>query len=131
MINPDGMFDASAFGFSQARIDNGIMSLSGQVGVTSDLTVAGETVDSQGRKAFENLGMVLEAAGKEFADVSKVTTFIVDLDQHVSDYRQVWTDVFDAPYPCHTLIGVDQLSPFADGRLLVEVDAEVAMGEER
>lgn len=127
-INPDAVFDPSPFGFAQARIDDGILSVSGQVGVTSDLRVAGPDVESQARMAFENLGTVLEAAGTELGDLSKVTTYMVDLEANVAEYRPVWQEIFAEPYPCHTLIGVDQLSPFADGELLVEIDAAVSVG---
>lgn len=128
-INPTDLFDATEFGFTQARIDNGILHISGQVGVDSERRVAGADVESQARRAFENLGSVLEAAGLGFADVGKVTTYMVDLEDNVADYRGPWSEVFDEPYPCHTLIGVDQLSSFADGELLVEVDAEVSLEE--
>jgi enamine deaminase RidA (YjgF/YER057c/UK114 family) len=128
-IDPDDLFDASEFGFSQARIDNGTMFISGQVAVDSDLHVVGDDIESQARKAFENLGSVLEAAGEDFDSVGKVTTYMVELDENVGDYRAPWKEVFDEPFPCHTLIGVDQLSPFADGELLVEIDAEVSLEE--
>jgi len=73
--------------------------------------------------------VILEEAGLDYTDVGKVTTYMVDLDENIGDYRGPWKDVFDEPYPTHTLIGVDQLSSFADGELLVEVDAEVSVEE--
>lgn len=129
VFNPDDLFDASEFGFNQARIDDGTMFISGQVAVDSDRHVVGDDIEAQARKAFENLGTVLDTAGKGFNSVGKVTTYVVDLDDNVGGYRDAWTEVFDEPYPCHTLIGVDQLSSFADGELLIEVDAEVSLEE--
>lgn len=128
-INPPELFDAPALGFNQARVDNGILYVSGQIGVNADLEAAGEDIESQARKAFENLETVLEAAGKDLADVGKVTTYMVDLEENVGGYREPWSEAFDEPYPCHTLIGVDQLSSIADSELLVEVDAEVSLEE--
>jgi enamine deaminase RidA (YjgF/YER057c/UK114 family) len=126
-INPDGLFDAEAFGFSQARKRNGVLHISGQIGVDSELNVAGDDVESQARKAFEDLGVVLEKAGRDYDDVGKVVTYMVDLADNADGYRGPWREVFDEPYPCHTLIGVDQLSPIADGELLVELDVEVGL----
>ncbi len=128
-LNPDVLYDATEFGFNQARIDNGTLFVSGQVAVDSDLHVVGTDIESQARRAFENLGGVLDAAGEDFESVGKVTTYMVDLAENVDGYRPVWKGVFDEPYPCQTLIGVDQLSPFADGELLIEVDAEVSLDE--
>lgn len=127
MINPDELFDATEFAFSQARERNGVLHISGQIGVDSELRVAGDDVTSQARKAFENLGVALAAAGKGYDDVGKVVTYMVDLSDNVDGYRGPWREVFDEPYPCHTLIGVDQLSPIADGKLLVELDVEVLL----
>jgi enamine deaminase RidA (YjgF/YER057c/UK114 family) len=129
IINPGELFDATEFGFSQARARNGVLHISGQIGVDSELRVAGDDVESQARKAFENLGVALEAAGKGYDDVGKVVTYMVDLKDNVGGYREPWSEVFDEPYPCHTLIGVDQLSPIADGELLVELDVEVVLDE--
>jgi hypothetical protein len=92
--------------------------------VDSERHVVAPEVEAQARKAFENLGSVLDAAGESLESVGKVTTYVVDLEHHVDGYRPVWTDVFDEPYPCQTAIGVDQLSPFADGTLLIEVTLE-------
>ncbi|MDR9381435.1 MAG: RidA family protein [Natronomonas sp.] len=98
MINPGELFDATEFGFSQARERNGVLHLSGQIGVDSEPRVAGDDVESQARKAFENLGVALEAAGKRYDDVGKVVTYMVDLEDNVGGYREPWSEVFDKPY---------------------------------
>jgi len=128
-FDPDDLYDAAKLGFTQARRENGTLFISGQVAVDSNRAVVGTTIETQARQAFENLGAVLEAAGEGFDSVGKVTTYLVDLDENVDGYRPVWTEVFDEPYPCQTLIGVDQLSPFADAELLIEVDAEVSLDD--
>lgn len=91
------------------------------------LHVAGDDVESQTRKAFENLELVLDAAGEVVTSVGKVTTYVVDLAENVDGYRTPWRETFDEPYPCYTLVDVDQLGSIADGELLVEIDAEVAL----
>jgi enamine deaminase RidA (YjgF/YER057c/UK114 family) len=125
----DDPYDANEFGFNQARIDNGTPVVSGQVGIGSERLVVAPDIEAQARKAFENLGSIPDAAGKYFDNVGKVTTYMVDLAQQGWGSRPVWTGVFDERYPCQTLIGGDQLSPFADGELVIEVEAEVSLVE--
>ena len=126
-IDPDDVYDAGALGFAQARREHGTLFVSGQVAVDADRTVVGTDVETQARQAFDNLEAVLAAAGEGLDGVGKVTTYVVDLAEHVDGYRPVWWETFDEPYPCQTLIGVDQLSPFADDELLIEIDAEVSL----
>lgn len=127
VISPDGLFDSTDYMYSQARVEGGTLYLSGQIGVDAELRVAGDDIESQTRKAFDNVGAVLDEIDKGFDDVAKVTSYVVDLAENVDGYRGPWGETFDEPYPCHTLIGVDQLSPIADGELLVELEAEVPL----
>lgn len=127
VIDPDELYDSTEYMFNQAIVEDGTLYMSGQIGTDEDVVAAGPGFDAQCRKAFENVGVVLDEVGKDYGDVAKVTSYLVDLEAHLPSYRGVWADCFSEPYPCHTILGVDQLSTIADEELLIEVEAEVPL----
>ncbi len=122
-INPTALKDARSIGYNHAIIDGGTFYMAGQVAMDADANVVGEDIETQARKAYENVGILLDAVGKTYADVAKVTTHIVDLSEHYYDgYKRVYEETFEAPYPCHTVLGHGEL---AHEDYLVEVEIEV------
>lgn len=124
ILSPDELADAPEFMYTQAIVEAGTLYMSGQVGWDDEFEVVGTDIVSQTQKAFENIGVVLEAVDKDFADVNKVTSYVVDLAENTEGFREVWGQVFDAPYPAHTLLGVEQL---AGEELLVEIEVQVPL----
>ena len=62
---------------------------SGQVPVAADGTVApAGDWEAQARLAFENVGHALDAGGATWADVVKLTIFVVDIDRPADDPRR-------------------------------------------
>lgn len=120
-INPEGSFDPTDRAYTHAWVVDGTLYTSGQVGRDPDGEVAGADVEAQTRRAFENVANVLRAADRDLRDVAKVTTYLVDVHRDLPGFKAVWEEVFEAPYPAHTAIGVDAL---ADPDLLVEVEVE-------
>lgn len=109
--------------YSQARVEADRLYLSGMVGRDEEFQPPGTGIEAQARQAFDNIERVLAEAGYRLADVSKVTSYLVNAQENYPDYERVWKEVFDTPpYPCHTAVGVDEL--VIDG-FLVEIDAEV------
>jgi 2-iminobutanoate/2-iminopropanoate deaminase len=76
-------------------------------------------VVAQARQVFENIGRVLTAAGAGFADVVKVTLYLIDIDDRplINPVRQ---EVFGDVRPASTLVQVSRLA-LPGARL--EVDA--------
>ena len=83
--------------------------LSGQVaqdpktGMLIDGDVAAQT-----EQIFANLGAVLEAAGRTFADVVRVGVYLTDITTFAA-MNEVYARHFDAPYPARTTIAVAAL----------------------
>ena len=126
-INPPELKDARGIGYNHAVVDGGQFYMAGQVAMDADSNVVGNDIETQARKAYENVGILLDAVGKTFADVAKVTTHIVDPVEHYYDgYKEVYWETFDEPYPCHTVLGHDQL---ANEDYLVEVEVEVPLSD--
>lgn len=125
-INPDGLFDATERLYSHARVENGTLYMSGQVGWDADGALAGTDIESQTRQAFHNVGVILETVDRDLEDVTKITSYFTDIERDFATYKEVWDEVFEEPYPAHTAIGVDAL---AAEKLLLELEAEVPLQE--
>jgi len=71
--------------------------------------VGGDDVAAQARQVFLNMKLVLDAAGASFADILKVTVYLLDVDDRrkINPVRQ---EFFGAARPASTLIGVSQLA---------------------
>lgn len=90
------------------RADN-LLFVSGCVPVDESGTVVPGDVVAQARKVFENIGEVLAAAGATFADVVKVTVFLLDVDDRAA-VNEVRKEVFGATRPASTLVEISRLA---------------------
>src|SRR5262245_13767630 len=83
--------------------------LSGQVGQDP---VTGRLVDGDATRQTEqilrNVGQVLEAAGKRFSDVVKVSVFLTDMDDFPA-MNAVYARYFDPPFAARTTVEVSAL----------------------
>ena len=71
--------------------------------------VVSEDVAAQARQVFLNMQRVLEAAGASFADILKVTVYLLDVNDR-SRINPVRQEFFGAARPASTLIGVSELA---------------------
>ena len=71
--------------------------------------VGGDDVVAQARQVFANVGAVLTAAGAGFADVVKVTVFLLDVDDRAA-VNEVRKEVFGEVRPASTLVEVSRLA---------------------
>ena len=71
--------------------------------------VVSDDVAAQARQVFLNMKLVLDAAGASFADIIKVTVYLLDVDDR-SKINPVRQEYFGAARPASTLIGVSQLA---------------------
>ena len=86
--------------------------------------VGGDDVVAQARQVFDNMGAVLAAAGCSFADVVKVTVFLVDVDDRarINPVRQ---EVFGGARPASTLVEISRLAVLG---ARIEVEAVALAG---
>jgi enamine deaminase RidA (YjgF/YER057c/UK114 family) len=89
----------------------------GQVGRTADLAVI-EDPEHQFVAAWDNLRQVLEAGGCTFEDIVDMTTYHVNMSQHMPVFRDVKNRLFPRGLCAWTCIGVSEL---AHPGLLVEI----------
>jgi reactive intermediate/imine deaminase len=96
--------------FTDAVRAGDLLFVSGIVAVDAEgRLVGGEDVVAQTRQVFENMRVVLAAAGCGFEDVVKVTVFLTDIADRprINPLRQ---EVFGPTRPASTLVEVSRLA---------------------
>jgi 2-iminobutanoate/2-iminopropanoate deaminase len=121
-LNPDGM--AAPMGpYVQVTVappGGRLVFCSGAVAFGPDGSVVGEgDVAAQTRQVMENLRVALEAAGATFADVVKITNYVVDVREYpkVAPVRE---EYLTPPYPASSMVEVRALMI---PELLIEIEA--------
>jgi 2-iminobutanoate/2-iminopropanoate deaminase len=111
-IQPDGAFDARAYGFSQGVVVDDVLYVSGQVSTADGLA-------AQVGEAWASVIAVVEAAGGSPSSIAKVTVFT--LDEAAWTYLRPLIEADTAPdLPAATMVKVSGL---ANADLLVEIEA--------
>ena len=118
---------SKAFGFSQAvevRGADRLLICSGQTAIGDDGSPP-VTADmgEQVKKAFDNLGEVLRAAGLVAADVVRVNYYTTEVDELIAVLGPLASQFFGGSLPASTLLGVSRL---AFPQLKIEIEATAA-----
>ena len=104
--------------YSQAVRAGDLLFLSGQVPIDPS---TGQMVDgditAQTHRVFHNLGAVLAAGGRSFADVVRATVFLADMNDFTA-MNAVYGQYFSEPFPARATVQVARLP--RDAR--VEID---------
>jgi len=124
--NPDGV--ATPNGYTQVVEASGqrLIFVAGQTAVNAQGEVVGNDLASQAEQVFANLKTCLESQGASFADVTKMTTFVVNYkpeDRAVIAAARAKHLPADA-LPASTLLGVQAL---ARPELLIEIEATAVL----
>jgi 2-iminobutanoate/2-iminopropanoate deaminase len=104
--------------YSQAVRAGQLLIVSGQVPLDpgTGQIVSGD-IAAQTRRVFDNLGAVLKAGGRSFADVVRTTVFLADMNDFAT-VNEVYGTYFSEPYPARATVQVARLPK--DAR--VEID---------
>lgn len=101
--------------YSHATVANGFVFVSGQGPVDPETDSAPDAFADQVRQTFENLRIVLEAAGTGLNEVVKVNAYLTDLTRF-ADFNEVYREFFPSDPPARTTVATGLLG------ILVEVD---------
>ena len=123
-IMPDALYDSTQNQYVHAIVEDDTLYMSGQVARAPSGDVVGDAIEPQTRQAFENVEAILDEVDADFADVAKVTSYLTAIHDDYDGYKAVFSEFFDAPYPCHTMLGVAAL---AHPDLRVELEVEVPL----
>lgn len=111
-FNPPALNPANGYTHAVAATGSKTIYVSGQVSVNEKAEVVGKgDFRAQVERVFENLKTALAAAGATFADVVKVTYFVVGLkSEHVPVVREIRAKYLNpANPPASSLVGVEAL----------------------
>ena len=101
-----------------------LLYISGQVARDIDGNVVGKgDMRTQARQVFQNLRQVLQAAGGDFKDLMKITTYITNIEDFPA-LAEVRSAVFQGELPASTLIVVKSLF---NPDFLIEVEGVAAI----
>jgi len=101
-----------------------LLFISGLAGVDKDMRLVGaDDAALQTRQIFENMKLVLAAAGADFGDILKVTVYLTDIDDR-KIINPVRAEYFGSARPASTLIEVSRL---AIPGMKVEIEAVVGL----
>ena len=98
-----------------------LLFVSGQVPLdpaTGQMVAGG--IAEQTRRVLDNLGAVLSAGGRSFADVVRTTIFLADMDDFAA-VNEIYGQYFSEPYPARATVQVARLPK--DARVEIDVIA--------
>ena len=107
--------------YSQAVAHNGLLFVSGQLGLDPASGALAEGVEAQTRRALQNLGAILAAAGLAPRNVLKATVYVANMDDFALVNR-LYAEVFSPPYPAREVVQAARLPKNG----LVEISAIAA-----
>ena len=112
--------------YSQAVRAGQLLFLSGQVPLdpATGQLVNGD-IAAETRRVFENLGAVLKAGGRSFADVVRTTVFLADMNDFAA-MNEVYGQYFSEPYPARATVQVARLPK--DARVEIDMIASYEAG---
>lgn len=107
--------------YSQAVSKNGLLFVSGQLGLDPASGALAEGIEAQTRRALRNLGAILAAAGLGPQHVLKATVYVADMDDFAL-VNQLYAEIFAPPFPAREVVQAARLPKNA----LVEISAIAA-----
>jgi len=112
--------------YSQYRLANGTLYLSGQIGInpkTKEMVKGG--VEEQTHQVMKNIGAILKANKMDYSDLVKCTVYLVDIRDY-EKMNKVYGSYFKDKFPARAAIEVSNLPKQAQ----VEI-ASIAVKEKR
>ena len=107
--------------YSQAVFQNGLLFVSGQLGLDPASGALADGIEAQTRRALQNLVAILSAAGLTPANVLKATIYVADMDDFALVNR-LYAETFQPPYPAREVVQAARLPKNG----LVEISAIAA-----
>ncbi|MBU0911639.1 MAG: amidohydrolase family protein [Gammaproteobacteria bacterium] len=102
--------DDSRLPFSSARLVNGVLYLSGQLGnFPGTMVLNGQTIESQMQQAMQNIGAVLQEHKLGFDAVFKCTLMLADIKEWPAA-NKVYIQYFKAPLPARSAFAASGLA---------------------
>ena len=99
--------------YSQAIQKNGLIFVSGQIGINPETNLLEDGFIEQTNQIFSNLEAILAEAESDFKEVVKVTIFLKDMSQFF-DLNNLYQRYFSYPFPAREVVEVSELPKAAE-----------------
>ena len=99
--------------YSQAILKNGMLFISGQLGINPETQNLAENFEEQTSLIFSHLKNILAEAGMTTNDVIKVSVFVKDMSKFPI-LNEIYKHNFNEPYPAREVIEVSDLPKKGD-----------------
>ena len=124
-MNPSGIADPSASGFSAVVKAGNTVYIAGMVAQDENGNVVGAgDAEEQTRQIWRNIEVAVKAAGGSLADIVKTTTYVTGIE-HGAAVRKVRGELFPSNPPTSTLLVVSEL---ANPAYVVEIESIAVVG---
>jgi 2-iminobutanoate/2-iminopropanoate deaminase len=104
--------------YSQAVISGNTLYCSGQVALDTDGNLVNENIEAETRKAMQNVGELLKAAGMGYENIVKTSIFITDMGQF-AQINGVYASFFEKDFPARETVQVSRLPKDANVEISV------------
>ena len=94
--------------YSQAVSKNGLLFVSGQLGLDPASGALAEGVEAQTRRALQNLVAILAAAGLGPQNVLKATVYVANMDDFAL-VNKLYAETFAPPFPASEVVQAARL----------------------
>ena len=129
IVQPEGWKPAKGYA-NGVLSQSGTLYVGGQIGWTADQVFESHDFIGQMEQALRNIVDVVEAAGGEVSDITRLTWFVIDKAEYLARQREVgevYRKVLGRHFPAMSMLIVAGL--VEDEALLeIEATAEIARG---
>lgn len=104
--------------YSQAVLIGNTLYCSGQVALDADGNLVNDNIEAETRKAMQNVGELLKAAGMGYENIVKTSIFITDMGQF-AQVNGVYASFFEKDFPARETVQVSRLPKDANVEISV------------
>lgn len=127
VIHPEGWLPAKGYANGMLA-KNGTLHIGGQIGWDADKRFVSDTFIGQMRQALANIRAIVEAAGGQVEDVTRLTWFVTDKGEYLAaqeDVGRAYREVFGKHFPAMSMVIVAGLVE-DDAKVEIEATAHLS-----
>ena len=127
VIHPDGWLPAKGYANGMLTKD-GTLHIGGQIGWDGNKEFVSDDFIGQMRQALQNIRTIVESAGGQVEDVTRLTWFVTDKSEYLAAQKDVglaYREVFGRHFPAMSMLVVAGL---IEDRAKVEIEATAHLG---
>ena len=121
-IHPSGWLPAKGYANGMLAKD-GTLHIGGQIGWDANKNIVQGGFIAQMTQALRNIAAIVETAGGEISDVTRLTWFVTDKSEYLANQGEVgaaYREVFGKHFPAMSMIMVSGL---VEDEAMVEIEA--------